>query len=299
MSWGDVWNFAKDPADSITGGGFGGIGNSIGLGDDATVAANAATRPLRQEQGAASGAFAGTAEQQFGNLGRESQGVRDALWRQARGKDSISAEQLRQGLQQQQAMQQSMAASARPANAAMAARTAAMQAGRNSSGMAGQQAVAGLAERQQANQMLGQMLQQQRQLELQASLGGRQNAINAYAPETEGTPKGDKILGAGAGVLGAIFSDRRLKKNIEDGDADADAFLKGLKAYRFDYKSGKHGKGTQLGIMAQDLEKSGLGKQAVIDTPKGKMVHGAKLATALAAATSTLHRRIEKLEAGK
>jgi hypothetical protein len=46
--------------------------------------------------------------------------------------------------------------------------------------------------------------------------------------------------------------------------------------------------------MAQDLEK--VVPDAVINTPAGKVVHGAKLAGALAAALPGLNKRLEKLE---
>ena len=60
----------------------------------------------------------------------------------------------------------------------------------------------------------------------------------------------------------------------------------------------KHGKGEQIGILAQDLEKAGL-KQAVIDTPEGKKVDTSKLSGALAAATASMHQRIKALEGKK
>ena len=98
-----------------------------------------------------------------------------------------------------------------------------------------------------------------------------------------------------AGAYAGSKSDRRAKKNVKDGDADAERLLKGLKAYRYDYKDERDGQGSQLGVMAQDLERAGAG-HAVIDTPGGKMVHGAKLATTLAATLPVLHRRLAKLE---
>ncbi len=55
------------------------------------------------------------------------------------------------------------------------------------------------------------------------------------------------------------------------------------------------GAGDQVGVMAQDLEKSGF-KHAVFDTPAGKAVHGAKLALGLAAILPGINERIAKLE---
>lgn len=283
MSWyGDAFSFAADP------GGF--------FEDDPSFAANQASQPLRDKQGRMSNAFGRYGEQQFQGLTREGLAQRDMLRRQAMGQDSLSALQLRQGLQQNLAQQQAIAAGARPNNAAMAARQAAMNAGRAASGLSGQQAMAGLAERQAANAQLGQMISQERGQNLQAALGARQNAINAYAPLPTGESGKDKMLGAGGGVLGAIFSDKRLKTSIKDGKRDAEDFIKGLKAYSYSYKNEEHGKGKQLGVMAQDLERTSAGRQAVFDTPQGKKVDGAKLAGAIAAALPTLHERLSKLE---
>lgn len=256
------------------------------------------------------GSFADRSQTHFGQLGAEATSERQRLRDIAEGRNSISAEQLRQALQQNVAAQQSMAAGARPGNAAMAARTASMQAARMGSGLAGQQAVAGIAERQAAAQSLANMLMQQRQQELQAALQSRGQAIQGFGDieraranrfgALTGTPTGmESLLGAGMGAaqLAMIASDRRLKEDIDDGDADAQALLEGLKAYSYRYKNDKHGKGKQLGIMAQDLER--VAPHAVVDTDEGKMVHGAKLAGALAAALPGLHKRISRLEEGK
>lgn len=140
---------------------------------------------LGREAEAASG-FAGGTQEQFGQLGGEATTERDYLRRIARGEESVSAIQLQQALQQNQAAQQSMAAGARPGGAAMAARTAAMTAGRQGAGLAGQQAVAGIQERQQAQQALANMLMQQRQQELQATLGSRGQAIGGFGAQYQG-----------------------------------------------------------------------------------------------------------------
>ena len=84
------------------------------------------------------------------------------LQRIARGEDSVSAEQLRQGLQQNLGAQRSMAAGASPQNQAMANIQASRNAMTLGAGLAGQQAVAGMQERQQAQMALSQMLAERR-----------------------------------------------------------------------------------------------------------------------------------------
>lgn len=108
------------------------------------------------------------------------QGVIGQLQDQASGENSLSAEQLRQSLGQVLGGQRSMAAGARPGNAAMAARTAAIQGGRVGSGLAGQQALAGIAERNAATQSLGGILGQMRGQDLQGALGSRGQAIGGF-----------------------------------------------------------------------------------------------------------------------
>jgi hypothetical protein len=254
---------------------------------------------------------------QFGN-------VAAGYGRIASGQDSISAEQLRQGLQQNQAAQTSAAAGAAPQNQVMAARNAAIQMGRQGMGLAGQQALAGLQERRDAlGGQLGAMGGQAglesgiqggvltgRGQDAQVGLGGAQTALQGYGGIEQartdrygrllGVPTGmESILGAaqGAGQMAAMASDRRLKRKVKGADREGADLLKALKAVRYEYKDpGEHGEGEFVGIMAQDLEKSKAGKRAVIDTRRGKMVHGARLATALAATLPGLDKRLKKLE---
>lgn len=235
--------------------------------------------------------FAGQAA---GNYAQGTQNLNqsaDYLRSIASGQHSVSAEQLRQGLQQNLAAQQSMAAGAPAQNQAMAARQAMMNSGRLGAGLAGQQALAGLQERQQAQQALSQQYLQQRQQDLQGTLTGYDKGMN---PDGDKSAV-DKYGGAVIGGLKALFSDRRLKTEIEDGDEKSKRLLNGLKAYTYKYKDEKFGKGEQLGVMAQDLEKAGL-KQAVIDTPVGKRVDVGKLAGGLAAMLAGVNRRVSKLE---
>lgn len=268
---------------------------------------------LSREAGQA-GRFADTGEQGFASRGADWNKTMDFLGQQMRGENSLAAEQLRQGLQQGMSQQQAMAAGARPGNQLAASRQAMMNAGQMASGLSGQQALAGIQERNAAANALGNMQGQARQQELQAALQGRQNALAGYGKiedartsrygATVGAPypgditsKQDRFLGligSGLGALG-MMSDKRLKKDIETVE-DPEEFLEALKAYKYRYKAERHGKGDQFGIMAQDLEKSKTGKATVVDTAEGKMVDTRKLATALAAASSSMHKRIKKLE---
>ncbi len=262
--------------------------------------ANDGARGGLSQNGQGANQFAGWSQDNYGQssaaLGQNNNYLRDI----ASGRNSVSAEQLRQGLQQNMSSQQAMAAGASSQNQAMAARQAMMNQGRMGSGLAGQQAQAGLQERQQAQLALNQSLLGQRGQDLQGVLGGYGASNQAYGAQI--APNGDKTgfekngpaLVAG---LGALFSDKRLKTDIEDGDVKARRLLEGLKSYNYKYKDEKFGKGDQLGIMAQDLEAAGLGN-AVTDTPLGKRVDGAKLAAGLASTLPGLNKRIKALEGG-
>ena len=81
----------------------------------------------------------------------------------------------------------------------------------------------------------------------------------------------------------------KLKKKVKSAKPratreDVGKLLDSLRAYNYEYKNEEYGKGRRLGIMAQDLEKTKLGKRAVVDTPVGKVVDvGKGLGIALAA----------------
>ena len=159
---GDAWNWTKDNV--------GGALKDIGLngntpGDDQKIA-------NLNGVGAGAMGFAGQAQGNYGQLTQQGMGALNGLQDIANGGRSVSAEQLRQGLQQNLASQQAAAASAGPGNAAMAARNGMMNMSRMGTGLAGQQAVAGLAERNQAQGQYGQLLGQMRGQDLQGTLGG-------------------------------------------------------------------------------------------------------------------------------
>lgn len=136
-------------------------------------------------QSQAAGQFANQAQGNYGQMTGQLGGALDYYRGQMQGQNSVAAEQLRQGLAQNLAAQQSMAASASPNNSAMAARTAAMNMGRLGYGMSGQQALAGLQERNQAAQNYGQLGLGMRGQDVSAALGARQAAIGGYGQQVQ------------------------------------------------------------------------------------------------------------------
>lgn len=88
--------------------------------------------------------------------------------------------------------------------------------------------------------------------------------------------------------MSAMFSDSRLKQNIKPiPQAEILEFRKTIKPYFFEYISDEYGVGEHAGIMAQDLEKSKLGRMAVFENEKGeKLVDLKKLIPILVASLS-------------
>jgi hypothetical protein len=124
----------------------------------------------------------------------------------ASGQNSVSALQLQQGLRQSQAQQMSMAAGAAPQNQVMAARVAADNMARSAYGMSGQQAMAGLQERQGALNTLAQLQGQQAGQNMQGALGMAQNTNAAYGtdltnPQKTWAPMLGGFLGGAAGAV--------------------------------------------------------------------------------------------------
>lgn len=108
-----------------------------------------------------------------------------------------------------------------------------------------------------------------------------QNYANQYGSNVTGVANAEagKAMGqanqlnqlAGNASLAAIaFSDARLKKDIEPiSKADIAEMRSHLKAYRFRYTDESFGKGEWVGVMAQDLEKSKLGRTLVVEDENG------------------------------
>lgn len=104
--------------------------------------------------------------------------------------------------------------------------------------------------------------------------------------------------GGAQGIQGAM-SDERVKHDVADADDDIDTFMASVKPKAWTYNDPKHGEGRQYGVMAQALEKTKAGKQAIIETPEGKAVNFGKLGGPLTAAVARLHERLAKVEAEK
>lgn len=231
MGW---WNSAGDTATRLFspfGAGASGSAPSWDIGGQLTDAGNwgigsgdpsnpdrASIRGLGAAQQQFAGQLQGVGQQGMQNYAADRGGLAGTqgyLSGVMQGQNSVSAEQLRQGLQQNQAQQMSLAAGASPQNAAMAARTAAIQSGQLGAGLAGQQALAGIQERNAAAGQLGQLQLGQSGQDLQYGLQGYGLANNAYGGATNAYGQAlqnpqkswGSLMGGGlGGAAGAIAS---------------------------------------------------------------------------------------------
>lgn len=154
----------------------------------------------RAEQAEGAGAFADYTSSEAARLGIEADRQRKYMEDIARGRESVSAMQLQDSLGKNLAAQQSMVASANPASGAMAARSGMMNQSRAAGGLAGQQALAGIQERQSAQQALQEMLLRQRGQDINAATQNRGIAAGAFVPSGAATGN-DKIGGLISGGL--------------------------------------------------------------------------------------------------
>ena len=108
-----------------------------------------------------------------------------------------------------------------------------------------------------------------------------------------------KLTGSGIKIL-----DEDLKEDIEYDPKDLQKFMDRLKPAAYDYKdevknSPLASKNRELGVMAQDLQKSKLGKESVIDTDAGKVVDYDNLEPKMLASIAALNKRLKELESKK
>jgi hypothetical protein len=114
------------------------------------------------------------------------------------------------------------------------------------------------------------------------------------ALEAKGKSRGG-LLGAGGAII-ASLSDRRAKTDVHEERPRAMAeFLSAVNPSEFKYK----GEGVERhGVIAQDLEKSRIGRTLIRESPGGKAVDLPSSVMALMGATAHLHDRLRRLEGG-
>lgn len=126
------------------------------------------------------------------------------------------------------------------------------------------------------------------------------NAGVAAGNQAASTQGRAALVGMAGSIIGGALSksDRRAKTKIARASArDMRDFVAKLNAVTFRYKKPEEdGQGDHVGIMAQDAEKSKVGRTFVVDTPGGKMLDIRRGFGAVLASQKALHDRIADLE---
>ena len=130
-----------------------------------------------------------------------------------------------------------------------------------------------------------------------ARLGKATQAGNAglRAGQLESEDKNSTLstIGSIASLAALAFSDEELKEDIRP--IDSASILDDIGSYSFNYKDEAHGEGRKTGVLAQDLERAGLGG-AVEDTSQGKVVDYGQLGGTLMSLLADVSNRLEKVE---
>lgn len=264
-------------------------------------------------------------EQQQGQVLPAQGRLTQALEQRATGQGpSLADVQMKSAQSRNLAQQLAAAAAMRGGNPAAAQRTvlqAGAQAGRD---VAQQAQAARIQEQQQAQALLAQQLNAQQSMAAQNiqnllkqgydystayELAKNQAAQQTWAARNQANMaqyQADQqmlgsLIGAGGSLAAAAItkSDKNSKENIKSGAKDVQKFLDALAAKSYNYKDASEpgaAPGKRVGIIAQDLEKSDMGKALVINSPSGKMVDTVQGFGAVLAAQSELNKRLKKLE---
>ncbi len=258
----------------------------------------------------------------------------DQLREQADGKGpSLAEAQLRSASDRTLAQQLAAAASQRGGNQASLQRALAQSQASSGAQLAQDAATMRMQEQNAAREQLASALQAQRGTDVQSQLSQEQLATQRLGQSFDmGTAqqqalanlekmRTDQFLAAQgltatgqqaasqaqAGLLGGVIggvgaamgSDKNMKKDVKDSSKDVNKFLDALSSKKYKYKDDSEAgtaPGQRYGIMAQDLEKSPMGKSFVQEINGNKMVDTVQGFGAVLAAQSELHKRLKELE---
>lgn len=142
------------------------------------------------------------------------------------------------------------------------------------------------------------------QKQFNASLGAQQEAAK-LGVAASGAQGNAQAAGATAAMLGTVLaaaaSDERVKTNIKDGGKKIETFLDALGAHSYRYKQPEkalRGEGEFVSPMAQEIEKTELGKSMVKTGPDGtKVVDYGKGFGTMLAGMAHLFSKVKRLEA--
>jgi hypothetical protein len=138
---------------------------------------------------------------------------------------------------------------------------------------------------------------QQQMAQFNADLQARQESARNGQSISQGNQQ-TAAIGQGIATAGAIaataMSDKRAKKNIDDGEEETRAFLKVLRPKGFDYKDPANGEGRHIGVMAQDVERGAPG--IVVEEGGFKKLDIRKALSASLASLGSIDKRLSRME---
>ena len=236
------------------------------------------------------------------NPNAQEQSLTDMLMARANGTAPSAAEQqMQNGIGQAQRAASAQAASARGVNPALAARLAQQSQANLASQGIGQTTALRSQEQAAATGTAANLISDQRgsrvagqQLNVQNVTGA--NTIDSNNANAAANRQGNMISGLGQAGMMMAMSDENEKKGVVDGGKSVQSFLDAISAKQYQYKDQANGSGDQVSPMAQDLEKTSMGNQMVMDTPEGKMVDYGKGFGAILASQAHLNERLNKME---
>lgn len=168
----------------------------------------------------------------------------------------------------------------------------------------------GVAFQQAAANQQAQQAQRAQNMQLIAGLGGTAASL-AMGGGGMGAPQAPVPLGAtglspdaAGGTTGYsrsyLASDARVKKNVTpapNASSEIEAFVRALNPKQFEYTDPQFGTGEKLGVMAQALEKTKVGKTMVDTAPDGtKVIDSNKAIGAILAGMADMNKKLSKLE---
>jgi hypothetical protein len=241
---------------------------------------------------------------------------------------SLAEMQLKQAQDRNLKQQLASAASGRGGNQAALQRALLRSQAEQGQATAQQAAQTRLQEQNQAEGMLADATLQKRQQDInldQADKNARMQAAQiqsnldlgvgtanlgaAQAADAGRAKLMGSFIGAGGDVAAAsakaagpaaAASDKNEKKDIKDANKDVNSFLDAISAKSYEYKDTSMpgtAEGKRFGVMAQDLERSPMGKALVEEVNGTKMVNTSQGFGSVLAAQSQMHNRIKELEA--
>ena len=229
---------------------------------------------------------------------------------QGRGGPSVAEAQLAQATNANRVAAMSQANSARGGamQQAAAQRNAQAQGVQVQQQSAGQGATLRAQEQQAAMGQYANALQAQQNTEMQRQiqLGQTQVAQTNAASQRIGQQREQDQSGIGSmvGGIGAIaskLSDERAKMQIHGAEQDVADMFQALHAKRFQYRPGMgEPQGEQVGIIAQDLERTPAGRTLVEHDSEGmRRIDPQRALMSLLAAGADIYDRLRKLEGGR